>query len=53
MSLSVKVSGNVQKATLVNNAGSLGPISKRIEELSLTEIRSYFDFNVVSTFALT
>jgi len=43
----------VTKAVLVNNAGSLGPISKTIDQLGVAEIRAYLDFNVVSTFALT
>ncbi|KAF9986839.1 hypothetical protein BGZ75_001342 [Mortierella antarctica] len=38
----------ITKSVLVNNAGSLGDLSKTVKEFTWQEARSYLDFNVVS-----
>jgi len=40
---------SVTKATLVNNAGTLGDLSHSVKDLSLNEIREYSDLNIVSS----
>ncbi|KAI1314636.1 hypothetical protein EDD11_001935 [Mortierella claussenii] len=42
----------IDKSVLINNAGSLGDLSKTAKEFTWQETRSYLDFNVVSFGAL-
>ncbi|KAF8924092.1 sepiapterin reductase [Dissophora ornata] len=39
---------NIVKSVLINNAGSLGNLSKTAKEVTWQETRAYLDFNVVS-----
>ncbi|GJJ68059.1 sepiapterin reductase [Entomortierella parvispora] len=43
----------VTKSVLINNAGSLGDLSKTAKEFSWQETRAYMDFNVASFVGLT
>jgi sepiapterin reductase len=38
----------ITKSILVNNAGSLGDLSKTAKEFTWQETRTYLDFNIVS-----
>ncbi|OZJ05565.1 hypothetical protein BZG36_01714 [Bifiguratus adelaidae] len=43
----------ITKAVLINNAGTLGPLSKKMSEYNTKEIHDYFNLNVVSFAALS
>ncbi|KAF9186803.1 hypothetical protein BGZ51_001599 [Haplosporangium sp. Z 767] len=49
---SVENKNIITKSVLINNAGSLGNLSKTAKEFSWQEARCYFDFNVVSLVGL-
>ncbi|KAG0254718.1 hypothetical protein BG011_005553 [Mortierella polycephala] len=49
---SVEYKNAITKSVLINNAGSLGDLSKTAKEFTWQEARSYFDFNVVSLVGL-
>ncbi|KAF9355454.1 hypothetical protein BGX26_006499 [Mortierella sp. AD094] len=49
---SVQAKRIITKSVLVNNAGSLGDLSKTAKEVTWQEARTYFDFNVVSLVGL-
>ncbi|KAF9186875.1 hypothetical protein BGZ49_004140 [Haplosporangium sp. Z 27] len=42
----------ITKSVLINNAGSLGDLSKTVKELTWQDARTYLDFNVVSLVGL-
>ncbi|KAF9153171.1 hypothetical protein BGX21_001507 [Mortierella sp. AD011] len=49
---SIQAKKIVTKSVLVNNAGSLGNLSKTAKDVTWQEARTYFDFNVVSLVGL-
>ncbi|KAK3808680.1 MAG: sepiapterin reductase [Benniella sp.] len=44
----LRLNNTITKSVLVNNAGSLGDLSKTAKEFTWKETRKYLDFNVVS-----
>ncbi|KAF9416576.1 hypothetical protein BGZ76_004652, partial [Entomortierella beljakovae] len=49
---SVESTKTITKSVLVNNAGSIGDLSKTAKEITWQEARAYLDFNVVSLVGL-
>ncbi|KAG0099783.1 hypothetical protein BGZ93_006002 [Podila epicladia] len=48
----VQSKSTITKSVLVNNAGSLGDLTKTAKEFTWQEARRYFDFNVISLVGL-
>ncbi|KAG0368746.1 sepiapterin reductase [Gamsiella multidivaricata] len=50
---SIQSKNVISKSVLINNAGSIGDLSKTAKEMTWQETRAYLDFNVVSFVGLT
>eukprot|EP00124_Ichthyophonus_hoferi_P001719 Ihof_evm2s98 gene=Ihof_evmTU2s98 len=49
----LKCTGSWQRAVLVNNAGTLGDVTKTVRDYTLADIQPFIDVNITSAIALT